>query len=82
MDLRGFERAVVAFKDRVHAYATRMLRDRAEAQDVAQDALVKLWQHRDTVDEDSARLWLRRVPFHSHPSKTALTDGEAHEQSR
>ena len=61
MDLRGFERAVVAFKDRVHAYATRMLRDRAEAQDVAQDALVKLWQHRDTVDEDSARLWLMRT---------------------
>jgi DUF1365 family protein len=30
----------------------------------------------------AARLWLKRVPFHIHPSKTALTDGEAHEQSR
>jgi len=61
MDVRGFEQAVVALKDRVHAYATRMLRDRAEAQDVAQDALVKLWQHREAVDEAGARLWLMRT---------------------
>jgi DUF1365 family protein len=30
----------------------------------------------------AARLWMKRVPFHTHPSKAALTDGEAHEQSR
>ena len=61
MDVRGFEQAVTSFKDRVHAYATRMLRDSAEAQDVAQDALVRLWQHREVVDEPGARLWLMRT---------------------
>jgi DUF1365 family protein len=30
----------------------------------------------------AARLWLKRVPFHTHPSKAALTDGEPHEQPR
>jgi len=61
MDVRGFEQAVASLKDRVHAYATRMLRDSAEAQDVAQDALVKLWQHREAVDEPGVRLWLMRT---------------------
>jgi len=61
MDVRGFERTVVSTKDRVHAYATRMLRDAAEAQDVAQESLVRLWQHRHGVDESGAGLWLMRT---------------------
>jgi len=61
MDVRGFERTVVSLKDRVHAYATRMLRDSAEAQDVAQESLVRLWQHRQGVEEPGARLWLMRT---------------------
>jgi len=57
----AFEETVMLYKDRVHAYATMMLRDRTEAQDVAQEALVRLWEHRRGVRPDGARLWLMRT---------------------
>ena len=61
MDNRVFEEAVGLHKNRVHSYATMMLKDTAEAQDVAQESLVRLWQHRDSVDEPGARAWLMRT---------------------
>lgn len=53
-----FERVVREHGNRVHSHAVWMLRDREEARDVAQEALVKLWQHRDEVPEEAARGWL------------------------
>lgn len=61
MDGAAFERVVQEQKDRIYAYAARMLRGSAEAQDVAQEALVRLWQHRTRVEEEAARFWLRRT---------------------
>jgi len=61
MDPRTFEQAVVEHKDRVHGYAAMMLRDRVEAQDVAQEALVRLWRHREEVDGSLAGVWLLRT---------------------
>lgn len=61
MDNRGFEQAVGLHKDRVHSYAKMMLKDPAEAQDVAQEALVRLWQHQAQVDAPGARSWLMRT---------------------
>jgi RNA polymerase sigma-70 factor (ECF subfamily) len=61
MDDRAFEQAVTLHKDRVHSYATMMLRNRTEAQDVAQDALIRLWNHRQRVERRGARLWLMRT---------------------
>ncbi|HXV75459.1 MAG TPA: RNA polymerase sigma factor [Candidatus Polarisedimenticolaceae bacterium] len=61
MDDRGFERAVIAHKDRVFAFATAMLKDGAEAQDVSQESLIRLWQNRNAVEEDGTRPWLMRT---------------------
>jgi RNA polymerase sigma-70 factor (ECF subfamily) len=61
MDREAFERVVHEQKDRVYSYASMMLRGSAEAQDVAQEALVRLWQHRSTVENGAAHFWLRRT---------------------
>jgi len=56
-----FERIVREQKDRIYSYAAMMLRDSTEAQDVAQEAMVRLWKHRDRVEPDGAPFWLRRT---------------------
>jgi RNA polymerase sigma-70 factor (ECF subfamily) len=61
MDGEAYERVVREHKDRAYSYAARMLRRPAEAQDVTQEALVRLWQHRRQVDDRTARFWLRRT---------------------
>jgi RNA polymerase sigma-70 factor (ECF subfamily) len=61
MTNEAFERAVWEYKDRVHAYAALMLRDPAEAQDAAQEALVRLWRNRDRVVPGGAKPWLMRT---------------------
>ena len=61
MENTEYERAATLHKDRVHAYATHILRDREDARDVAQEALVRLWQNRGQVDHEGARLWLMRT---------------------
>jgi RNA polymerase sigma-70 factor (ECF subfamily) len=61
MDNEVFERVAREQKNRIYSYATRMLRQGAEAQDVVQEALVRLWQHRDAVEDRTAQFWLRRT---------------------
>ena len=54
--------AVQEIKDRVFSYSARLLRDAEEAKDVTQEALVRLWEHRDTVpDTARARAWTLRT---------------------
>ena len=61
MNGRDYESVVWMHKDTVHAYASSILRNATEAQDVAQEALVRLWQRRSTVERDGARPWLLRT---------------------
>jgi RNA polymerase sigma-70 factor (ECF subfamily) len=61
MDPGDYERVVIEQKDRIFGYASRMLRDRAEAQDVAQESLIRLWSHCGAVDREGAPHWLRRT---------------------
>jgi RNA polymerase sigma-70 factor (ECF subfamily) len=59
----AFEKAVMVHKDRVHAYAAWMLGNSEEAQDVAQEAMIRLWQHRGQVNGQGARPWLMRTTY-------------------
>ena len=61
MDRDGFRETVLGHKDRVHSHALWMLRDREEARDVAQEAFVRLWEHRAEVVDGAARGWLLRT---------------------
>ncbi len=56
-----FERVAREHKDRVFGHAVWLLRDREEAGDVAQEALVRLWQHRETVPIEAAKNWLLKT---------------------
>ena len=61
MEHEAFERAALEHKDRVHGYAAMMLRDPEEARDIAQEALVRLWQNWHKVDSTGHRSWLLRT---------------------
>jgi RNA polymerase sigma-70 factor, ECF subfamily len=47
----------------LHRYVARLARDDAEAQDVVQEALLRLWRHPEVLErpEESVRAWLFTV---------------------
>lgn len=61
MTYAAFEDSVHRYQDRVYAYACRTLGDPEAAADVTQDVLIRLWRHRDTLEEDRLLGWLLRV---------------------
>lgn len=61
MNRVDYERAVAEHKDRVHSYAAWLLHDMEDARDVAQESLIRLWTHRDTVCIESVRSWLLKT---------------------
>jgi len=62
MEVEAYRQAVLELKDRVFGYAAQLLRDREEARDVTQEALLRLWEHREAVaDPAAAKPWLLRT---------------------
>ena len=61
MNREEYEAAVRRHKDRVHSHAAWVLRGLDDARDVAQEALLRLWVHRDTVRSATAGSWLMRT---------------------
>jgi len=61
MERNEFDGAVRQHKDRVHSHAAWMLHGLDDARDVAQEALLKLWVHRDKVQARTAGPWLLRT---------------------
>ncbi len=59
--LEDYEQAVAQHKDMVYSFAFYYLGNRQEAEDVTQDVLLKLWEHREGLDMAQAAPWLNRV---------------------
>ena len=58
---RPFEHVVAKEKNRIYSYAYYFLANRQEAEDVAQEVLIKLWRTWETIELDSVSAWLTRV---------------------
>lgn len=50
-----------AYQHRIFGFAFYLLTDREEAEDVTQEVLLRLWDHRSDVEEERALAWLLRV---------------------
>jgi len=61
MDAQQFAQAVRDHGDRLYSYGVWMLRDHGAAEDLAQEAFMRLWKHKSKVDEGAARAWLLRT---------------------
>lgn len=48
-------------QDHTWSLARFLLQDSREAEDVTQEAFIKLWQHRESIDSSRVRFWLMRV---------------------
>lgn len=59
---RRFDRVVVTFHRDMYAYAVWLSRDKAIAEDVVQEALLRAWRSLDSLREDSAaKPWILTI---------------------
>ena len=58
---RQFELAKQQYRHRLFSYAWYSLRSRADAEDIVQEAFLKLWEKRDGVQPQEVWAWLMRV---------------------
>lgn len=58
---RPFRKLVGQFQDRVFTFVHYSLKNREEAEDVTQEVLMKLWQHKDQVNPEQLTAWVMRV---------------------
>lgn len=58
---RQFETAKQQFRDRLYSYAWYSLRSKADAEDIVQEAFLKLWENIDGVHPPQVGAWLTRV---------------------
>jgi len=61
MDKNAFKEILRTHRNRVFSYCVYCLRNRDDAEDVTQDAFVRLWRNRDEVDPARVEGWLIRV---------------------
>ena len=68
MERNRFDSAVSRYSRRVFTYASYLLGDPAEAEDITQEVLIKLWKSGGKIDPDRLGAWLLTV------TRNACTD--------
>lgn len=58
---REYRKWVADYQDQAWTLARYILKDAAEAEDATQEAFVKLWNNRDSIDRERIKPWLMRV---------------------
>ncbi|MEN0003265.1 MAG: RNA polymerase sigma factor [Bacteroidota bacterium] len=62
MDLNQFKSTVLPIKNKLYRFALRMLGDPAEAEDVVQEVLIKVWNQRaDLTEVNNIEAWCMRL---------------------
>jgi RNA polymerase sigma-70 factor (ECF subfamily) len=61
MDQGRFKNLVHRYKDRVYTFAFYFLGNREDAEDAAQEVLVKIWERGDTADPERMDGWVATV---------------------
>lgn len=61
LSARVFEQVVKRHQDRVYSYAYYALGSREEAEDIAQDVFIRLWDHWAELDQQAVTGWIIRV---------------------
>jgi len=56
-----FKKLLKEQKNHVYSYACMMLRNQEDAEDVTQDAFIRLWQNWEAVNSKKRKAWLIRV---------------------
>jgi RNA polymerase sigma-70 factor (ECF subfamily) len=64
MDRESFEAAVNRHQRRVFTLASYLLSDPSDAEDVAQEVLIRLWRRGGEVVPERLEGWLLRVTLH------------------
>lgn len=74
--MSGYEQVVRQHQDRVYSYAYYALGSREEAEDIAQDVFIRLWNHWNELDQQTVTGWIIRV------SRNACLDKLRQRQTR
>jgi RNA polymerase sigma-70 factor (ECF subfamily) len=61
MDEKAFKKIVFEYKDQVFNYALHLVREQEDAEDITQEAFIRLWKYRWRHHIKSPRAWLFRV---------------------
>lgn len=58
---RVYQQWVTDYQDQAWSLARYLLKDASEAEDATQEAFIKLWNHRESIDPQRVKPWLMKV---------------------